>query len=186
MADKAAGPNYGYDLFLLHSLSVAVKSGYLVCYIISMKTVTLTFSIKIRANQQTIFDYVSDWEKQSDWILFTTVKQLSNAGQRQDAILLAETKLGPIKFVDTMAVTDWQPFVRIVVEHTGRIILGKGVFSVRKISDDSCEFTWEEITPVPFGLIGQVGLVILRPVIKLLFNSSLKRLKANLEVSKQV
>ena len=149
-----------------------------------MKTVTLTFSVMIRASQQTIFDYVSDWEKQSDWILFTTVKQLSNSAKRQDADLLAETKLGPIKLVDTMVVTDWQPFKRIVVEHTGRVILGKGIFSVHKISDDSCEFTWEEITPVPFGLIGRVGLTIIMPVIKLLFNSSLKTLKANLEVSK--
>ena len=39
-----------------------------------MNTATLTFSIEINARPKTIFEYVSNWEKQSEWILFTKVK----------------------------------------------------------------------------------------------------------------
>lgn len=146
-----------------------------------MNTVTLTFSITIRANQQTIFDYVSDWEKQSDWILFTTVKKLTDPIHTKDVTLLATTKFGPIKFVDSMVVTDWQPPKKITVEHTGRIILGKGVFTVREISDTTCQFIWEEITPVPFGLVGRLGLVVISPFMRLMFNRSLMNLRNNIE-----
>ena len=147
-----------------------------------MKTTTLTFSIIIHADQQTIFNYVADWEKQSDWILFTTVKKLANTAHQQKPTLLATTKFGPLKFVDTMIVTDWQPYDRIVVEHTGRTILGKGIFTIHIISDNSCEFVWQEITPVPFGFIGRAGLVIIKPLINSMFGMSLKKLKSNIEL----
>ena len=146
-----------------------------------MKTVTLTFQITIQATPRVIFDYVSDWEKQSHWILFTTVQKISDPTQKYDTQLLATTKFGPIKFVDMMVVTDWQPFERIVVEHTGRIILGKGVFSVEKVSANSSRFVWQEITPVPFGIFGRLGLAILRPLMNILFGISLKKLRNNIE-----
>lgn len=143
-----------------------------------MKIVTLTYKINIKASQQTIFDYVSDWEKQSDWIMFTTVKLVSGAPQHKDPILLAITQLGLFKLTDTMVITDWQPNERIVIEHTGRVVLGKGVFTIRKISDEICEFTWQEITPVPFG---QIGLILIKPVFRVFFSRSLKMLKNNVE-----
>ena len=147
-----------------------------------MKTVTLTFKITIDATQQIIFNYVSEWDKQSDWILFTTVKELPNVDHRPGPMLLATTKFGPLKFVDTMVVTDLRPFERIVVEHTGRIILGKGIFTIRKIAGSSSEFVWQEITPVPFGFIGQVGLILVKPFMNIMFGMSLKKLKTNIEL----
>ena len=146
-----------------------------------MRTKVLTFKIFINASQQTVFDYVSDWEKQSNWIMFTKVKLLSDPDQDTPVTLLATTKVGPIKLVDTMVITSWQSPNRIVVEHTGRIILGKGVFQVHKVSDDSCEFEWQEITPIPFGFLGRLGFKIFRPVIYIPFNMSLKRLRSNVE-----
>jgi hypothetical protein len=147
----------------------------------TMNTVILTFSITIRASQQTIFDYVSDWEKQSDWILFTTVKKLSNPVHEKDVTLLATTKFGPIKFVDSMVIAEWQPPEKIIVEHTGRVVLGKGVFTIRELSSTSCQFIWEEITPVPFGRLGKAGLIVIKPFMNLMFNSSLKKLRNNIE-----
>lgn len=152
-------------------------------YINVMRIVTLTYKIMIQASQQKTFNYVSDFEKQSDWILFTTVKNLSNATDRVKPKLLATTSFGLLKFVDTMIVTEWLPHEKIVVEHTGRIILGKGVFTIVKISPDSCEFIWQEITPVPFGVFGQVGLVLIKPAMKILFTISLRKLKSTIESS---
>jgi hypothetical protein len=80
-----------------------------------------------------------------------------------------------------MVVTDWQPNAKIVVEHMGRKILGKGIFKIHKISANNCEFLWEEITPVPFGFIGQTGFVLAKPFIRLLFGLSLKKLKIIIE-----
>jgi len=82
-----------------------------------------------------------------------------------------------------MVITDWQPYKRIVVEHTGRVVLGKGVFIIEEISDKVSKFTWQEITPIPLGFIGQIGLVLIRPIMNIAFGKSLKNLKNNIEKS---
>lgn len=149
-----------------------------------MRVTTLTFSIIINASQQTVFDYVSDWEKQSDWIKFTTVQILSNAAQ-EDVNLLAVTRIGPFKLLDTMVVTTWQPHERIIVEHTGRLVLGKGIFSVKSLSGNKCEFSWKEITPVPLGQVGMIVLAVMKPLLRIPFALSLKKLKSNIESAYQ-
>ena len=148
-----------------------------------MKKVTLTYCIEINATPQTIFEYVSNWEKQSDWILFTTVQLVQGVPHQKDPLLLAVTKFGPLKIADTMIVTDWLPYERIVVEHTGRIVLGKGVFTIVKLSKETCTFTWQEITPIPFGIIGQIGFIFAKPVMNVVFNKSLKKLKNIIETA---
>ena len=146
-----------------------------------MKIATLSYSIRIHRNQKVVFDYISDWEQQSNWILFTTVQVLLKTKQSQDSILLAVTKLGPFKLVDSMVITDWLPYNRIVIEHTGRLVMGKGIFEVKKISDDESEFIWQEVTQVPFGLIGQAILFVAKPILRLMFGASQKKLKLILE-----
>ena len=145
-----------------------------------MNSVTLTFSIEINARPKTIFEYVSNWEKQSEWILFTKVKLLKGLPNQKDPLLLAITGVGPFKVKDTMVITDWHPYKRIVVEHTGRVVLGKGVFIIEEISDKVSKFSWQEITPIPLGFIGQIGLVLIRPIMNIAFGKSLKNLKNNI------
>ena len=148
-----------------------------------MKTATLTFKIMIAADQHVIFDYLSDWQKQSDWILFTTVEKVSAEPDGTGTKLLAKTGYGPLTFIDTMLVTEWLPPASITVEHTGRVILGKGVFTIRTVTEHSCEFIWQEITPVPFGLVGRIGLIIVKPFLNIMFGTSLKKLKTTIETA---
>jgi hypothetical protein len=148
-----------------------------------VKTVTLTFTVTITASQKIIFDYLTDWEKQSDWILFTAVEKVSKTPNKKGTELVATTKFGKLKFIDTMIVTEWLPNEKVTVEHTGRVILGKGIFKIQKSTENSCEFVWEEVTPVPFGFVGQIGLILVKPLMKLLFGLSLKKLKRNIEIA---
>lgn len=149
-----------------------------------MHTVTLTFAVTINATAHQIFEYLTDWEQQADWISFTTVQKLSSGPNAVGTEVLAVTALGPLRLVDTMVLTKFMPPLLMSVEHTGRVILGKGVFSVQENSSDTCVFTWQEITPVPFGLAGRAALFVVRPVLKLLFNGSLEKLKQNIEASR--
>ena len=110
------------------------------------------------------------------------MKLLQGAPNQKDPLLLAITKIGPFKVQDTMIVTDWQPHERIVVEHMGRIVLGKGVFTIKEISNEVSSFTWQEITPIPFGPIGRIGLFLVKPILSIVFGKSLKKLKKNIEI----
>ncbi len=160
-------------------------SAYLarIWYIDTVKTTTLTYKIDIDADKKTVFTYLSDWDKQSEWILFTTVRKVSIGPNNDGTLLLAETKVGPLKVVDTMLVSEWSPYEKIVVTHTGRIVLGKGIFEIKENSDHRCTFIWKEVTPIPFGYLGRIGLVIVKPLLKLVFNMSLRKLKKNVEAS---
>ncbi|GEM_PF-6198130 len=97
-----------------------------------MNTKTLTYEITIKTDPHSLFAYVSDWERQSEWILFTNVKIISLTPHQVDTVLVASTSLGPLSVVDTMIVTEWIPLKQISIEHTGRIILGKGIFSIKR------------------------------------------------------
>ena len=146
-----------------------------------MPTAILRFSISVNASQLEVFNYLADWEKQSEWIMFTDVKKISPSQNTKGTELLATTKLGVVNLKDTMIVTEWSPPISITVEHTGRVILGKGIFTVQETSPGNCDFIWEEITPVPYGILGQIGFRVAKPFIKMMFNKSLRNLKKNME-----
>lgn len=143
-----------------------------------MKNFTLKFSVEIKASQKQVFNYLTDWEKQSEWILFTIVSKTSESANQIGTTLSAKTGFGPFSFVDTMTLLEYIPDKLVTVEHTGKIIRGRGVFQIEKLSKNKCIFTWLEITPVPFGFL---GVLVTKPVLKILFGFSLKKLRKNLE-----
>jgi len=149
------------------------------------KKTTLTYSIVINAKAETVFDYLTDWPKQSEWILFTDVTMTSTPPNKLGTRLVARTHIGPVGFTDTMVITEWSPPFDCTVEHTGKIVKGIGVFSVEKITESKSKFIWNEVNPVPFGAMGGIGLRIIQPFLGLLFNRSLKKMRDNIEQSQK-
>lgn len=96
--------------------------------------------------------------------------------------LEAWTGLGPVGFLDTMTITEWDPPRRCVVLHTGRVVRGTGGFEVAERSN-GCRVTWWERVELPFGMVGRAGWLILGPVTRAFFALSLRRLKRLLEAS---
>lgn len=146
-----------------------------------IRTKTLTYSIVVNANTETVFHYMTDWSRQSEWVLFTDVRMLSKAPNQVGTTLSARTHLGPIGFTDTMVITKWLSPTNCTVEHTGKVVKGIGVFSVETISSNQSKFVWQEITNVAFGAFGSAGLAIAEPFLSLLFNRSLKKMRDNIE-----
>jgi hypothetical protein len=69
----------------------------------------------------------------------------SGAGTR----LRAATGIGPLRIVDTMEITDWDPPTRCVTRHIGRVLRGEGIFEIRALSTDRCRLTWTEEVQLP-------------------------------------
>lgn len=141
----------------------------------------LNHSIVISADAETVFNYMTNWAKQSEWVLFTDVSITSKQQNQIGTTLLARTHLGPIGFTDTMVIKEWLPPNKCTVEHTGKVVRGIGIFTVEKLTDNKTKFTWQEISTVPFGVIGSAGLVIVKPFLSLLFNYSLRKMRNNIE-----
>lgn len=131
----------------------------------------VTAQVQVRADAERVWQAVTDWSRQSEWIWATQV----HGGQGVGAAVTGRTAVGPVGFTDTMVITEWDPPRRCVVEHTGRIIRGAGIFEVRPDGAGS-EFRWTEQLrlPLPAGL-GRLVAVVARPVAELALASSLRR-----------
>src|SRR5260370_20521074 len=76
---------------------------------------------------------------------------------------VARTGMGRGGFTDAMVITDGEPPHRCVMEHTGRVVRGAGVFEVVP-SGAGSEFRWTERLELPFGAVGRGGWRLVRPV----------------------
>lgn len=149
-----------------------------------MSITTLTFKVSINASQQEVFEYVMDWKRQSEWIMLTKARKTSIDTNQPGTTIEAWTGVGPLGFLDTMVIELWDPPNQCTVMHTGKVVKGTGVFVVNKISDTKSEFVWEEITPLPLGVVGRIGFWCMRPFLVMMFNRSLKKLKTVVEAKK--
>lgn len=140
----------------------------------------VSVSVLVHAPAQVVWEATTDWERQSRWMLGTTVRGTANGGRGVGGGIEAWTGIGPLGFLDTMVITAWEPPHRCLVEHTGRLIKGTGAFEV--VADPqrpgASTLTWVEDVELPLGALGRLGWLLLRPVIRLGVAHSLGRLAA--------
>src|ERR671937_2680637 len=122
--------------------------------------------VAVAAPPEGVFQAVADWERQSDWVAFTTVTA-EGGPHRVGERLLAVTKVAGVGFSDPMEVTRWEPPRRVDVPHLRRVLRGTGTFLVEP-APGGAWFVWSEDLDVPFGRLGRVGAWLLRPAVQLL------------------
>jgi hypothetical protein len=143
--------------------------------------VTLPVPIEVDAPAEAVWAYVTDWERQGEWMLGTRVRVTGGDGRGAGTTLRAVTGLGPLGVVDTMEVVAFTPPSgeqpgRAAVRHTGRVIRGEGYFEVVPLGPQRCRFTFTELIDLPLGALGRLGWPLARPVVKAGFAASLRRM----------
>jgi uncharacterized protein YndB with AHSA1/START domain len=135
--------------------------------------------VAIAASPEAVFEAVSDWEAQSEWVALTTVT-VEPGGRGVGERLTAVTKLAGIGFSDPMEVTRWEPPRRVDVRHLGRVVRGTGTFTVDP-APGGAWFTWIEDLDLPLGALGRLGFMLLRPFVDLMLRRNLARLARRVE-----
>jgi hypothetical protein len=120
----------------------------------------IQLTVRVNASAQVVWEQITNWASQSDWMLGTKV---TGEGNSVGGKIAAFTGIGPIGFLDTMEITRWEPPFRCDVLHTGRVVRGTGSFQVESIDPQTSNFIWIEDLNLPLGVIGLVGFKILRP-----------------------
>ena len=123
----------------------------------------LVLTVPVRAAVEQTWAGATDWDRQGEWMLGTTVRATVQQGQGVGGGIEAFTGLGRIGFLDTMEITSWDPPYRCEVLHTGRVVRGTGVFEVVDRGRGVSEFVWKEQLDLPFGVVGSLGWWLLRP-----------------------
>jgi hypothetical protein len=132
----------------------------------------IVVSTEIDATPARVWEVVEPVERHIDWmhdavaIRFVT-EQTRGVGTE----FLCDTKVGPIRLVDRMEITEWVPGEVMGVRHTG-LVTGVGRFTIEPIDlGRRTRFTWAEDLTFPWWMGGPVGAFIggkvaLRPIWK--------------------
>jgi len=112
-----------------------------------------------------------DWMADAERITFTTA-QTRGVGTSFECL----TKVGPLRLLDRMTVTEWEPARSIGIEHSG-LVTGRGRFTLRPSPGDRTRFTWIEDLRFPWWMGGGVAAPVLRAV----WRRNLRRLKDRIE-----
>ncbi|MCA1823940.1 MAG: SRPBCC family protein [Frankia sp.] len=133
----------------------------------------LAVSVDVAVDAQQLWDLVVDWPRQGEWVFLTTVRGDGNAlGGRLEAV----TGRGRLRFVDPMEIVTWDPPRRCVVRHHGKVVRGSAAFEVEDRGPGQSRFTWVEWLELPLGIVGQLGWLVVRPLVAATIRLSLRRL----------
>ncbi len=91
-----------------------------------------------------------------------------------------DTRIGPFALTDVMEITEWEDEARMGVRHVG-VVEGTGVFTLTPLEGGRTTFRWEEDLVFPWFLGGPIGAFAARPILRLVWNRNLARLKKRLE-----
>jgi uncharacterized protein YndB with AHSA1/START domain len=140
----------------------------------------ISVDVCVDAPVDVVWDAVTDWAGQSDWMLGTRVWATEQDGVGIGGGVAAFTGVGRLGFLDTMVITGWDPPFRCDVRHTGRVVRGTGTFEVLALPHDRSRFVWSEELDLPLGRLGRMGWPVVRPAFALGVRRSLDKLARSL------
>ncbi len=140
-------------------------------------------AIEIDATPARVWEVVEPVENHVDWMhdavaIRFTGEQTRGVGTE----FLCDTKVGPIKLVDRMEITEWVPGEVMGVRHTG-LVTGSGRFTLEPIDlGRRTRFVWQEELTFPWWLGGPIGAYIGgKVVLRAIWNRNLRGLKQLVE-----
>jgi len=118
----------------------------------------ITVSVEIDATRDHVWSVVEPVERHVDWMHDAVAIRFEGDQTRGvGTSFLCDTKIGPIKLVDRMEITEWQAPEVMGVRHTG-LVTGSGRFTLESIDlDRRTRFTWSETLSFPWWLGGRLG-----------------------------
>ncbi len=121
----------------------------------------ISVSIEIDATPERVWQIVEPVERHVDWMHdAVAIRFVTDQTRGVGTEFLCDTKVGPIRLVDRMEITEWQAGETMGVRHTG-VVTGTGRFTLTPIDlGRRTRFTWAEELVFPWWLGGPVGAFV--------------------------
>ncbi|CAN5602101.1 SRPBCC family protein [soil metagenome] len=137
-------------------------------------------TVEVAAPAAEVWDYVTDWPRQAEWIPQTWVENVDEASGLGGRFR-AWSGIGPVGFWDPMTITAWSRDAdgggSCEVLHLGTVVKGEGEFSVVARGEHASTFVWAEMVVIPFGSVGAAGWRVVRPVVERLIDRGLASMR---------
>ena len=129
-----------------------------------------------------MWDVVEPVERHVDWMADAVAIRFKGSQTRGVGTeFFCDTKVGPIKLVDEMTITAWEPNRVMGVRHTG-VVTGTGEFTLEANASGGTRFTWTESLVVPGWLGGPIGAFVGGPIgMKAIWRRNRRELKKLVE-----
>jgi len=140
-------------------------------------------AIEIDATPARVWEVVEPVENHVDWMHDAVAIHFTGAQTRGVGTeFLCDTKVGPIKLVDRMEITEWTPGEVMGVRHSG-LVTGSGKFTLEPIDlGRRTRFVWQEELIFPWWLGGPIGAFIGgKIVLRAIWRRNLRGLKRIVE-----
>jgi len=134
----------------------------------------VTATVIVNAPADRVYRAFTAWERQGDWIPFTTVRIVSGDGGEGSAIE-AITRVGPAVLRDEMKVVKLDPPRTVRVVHYGKVLRGPGVLRCTPMEGGRTQVVWHEWFHLPAGAAGKVTWPVLWPGSKMSLTGALRR-----------
>lgn len=134
----------------------------------------VTATVIVNAPADRVFAALLAWERQSEWIPFTTVRVLEGDGG-EGSVVEAVTAIGPAVVRDEMRVVRVDAPYEVGVVHFGKLLRGPGVLRCTPIEGGRTQVVWHEWFHLPRGTAGRVAWPVLWPGSKIGLNQALRR-----------
>jgi hypothetical protein len=118
----------------------------------------IVVSIEFDATPARVWEVVEPVERHVDWMHdAVAIRFVTEQTRGTGTEFLCDTKVGPIKLVDRMEITEWVPGEVMGVRHTG-LVTGVGRFTIEPIDlGRRTRFTWAEDLTFPWWMGGPIG-----------------------------
>jgi hypothetical protein len=137
--------------------------------------------IDIEAPPAAVWKSIEDVESHVEWMKDAVAIRFTSRGRRGVGTTFeCDTKVGPVRLTDRMAITEWKPRRAMGVRHLG-VVSGAGRFTLRRRRGGRTRFGWDERLSFPWFLGGPFGALVAAPVLKRIWRRNLHNLKTSIE-----
>jgi hypothetical protein len=145
--------------------------------------VPIAVSVRIRATPEQVWAVLERVEDHVEWMRDAVAIRFE--GQQRRGVgtaFLCDTKVGPFRLTDAMAITEWSEGHLMGVRHQG-LVTGSGRFSLLTPVPGTTVVHWEERLCFPWFLGGLLTAFCARPVLSHLWRGNLEALRAQVEAA---
>lgn len=146
-----------------------------------MRRVAVRISVLIHAPLAEVWAEAVAFEHHVEWMTDAeSIEFLTEERQGKGTTMSVKTRVGPLKTVDVIEVTEIDEPHLIAVVHRG-VISGTGEFTLEAIGPLKTRFTWQEALAFPGYLGGPIGAKLAAPILSAIWRRNLDRLKIRIE-----
>ena len=143
---------------------------------------TIRVSTVVPAAPAVVWEDLRHIDRHVDWMSdATSIRFLGDTTEGVGVRFECATRVGPIRLIDRMEVTEWRDNEAMGIRHRG-VVSGTGQFRLTGCPGPGGEihtrFEWTETLRFGWWMGGAVGAVLARPVLRAVWNRNLRRFAA--------